>query len=95
MALTSSSTESDATNQYYDNIGGWRQSTTQAALVQEAMEWLLLKHRANSLTIAGRTIVLSPGFDQLREEVGKFIATSSTSRPALFSRARVQGGGRW
>ena len=90
MALSSSSTETDAINQYYDNIEGWRDSDTQASSLIAAIEWLLLKHAARQLSNESSRLVLSNQFDNLHKELVRRVAAKSTAREPMFGRARVE-----
>ena len=93
MALSSSSTEQNAWDQYYDNVEGWRNSPTKASALAGAVEWLLGRHRAGSMSVAGRNMSFE-SLEDLRKEIAAYVASSNTNRAPLFSRTRVSGMGR-
>lgn len=90
MALSSSSTETQAWNQYYDNVGGWRSSASKASNLIEAMEWLAAKHAAKSLSDQGTNIVMSKIWEDLYTELKNNVSASSDVRSSMFARIRVQ-----
>jgi hypothetical protein len=92
MALSSSSTETDAWNQYYDNVEGWRNNATKASALIAAVEWLIGRHRAGQMSIAGRNMSFE-SLEDLRKEIGAYMQSAATNRAPLFSRTRVQNMG--
>lgn len=94
MALSSSSTETDAWNQYYDNVEGWRNNPTKATALIAAVEWLIGRHRAGQMSVAGRNISFE-SLEDLRKEAAAYVQSTGTGRASLFSRTRVQNMGRW
>jgi len=89
MALTSSSTETEAWNQYYDNVDGWRDSTTKMSAMIAAMEWLIARNRPDSMSVSGRNVVNSAMFKDLYIDVKKHVEfVAGASRRTNFVRMR-------
>jgi hypothetical protein len=91
MALSSASTETDALNQYYDNVDGWRGNATKASALLGAMEWLFMRHAARRLSDEGSSVVLSDSFERLHEEARDYVKTNNTAASPMFGRTRVGG----
>jgi len=77
LALTSSSTLSDAINQYKDNLAYW-ESTTKAKNLYEAILFLL-HDEAQSYTIAGRSLSRQNLMD-LKDELTPIIKADSAPK---------------
>jgi hypothetical protein len=88
MSLTSSSTLTDALNQYKDNLS-WEGSPDKAVLALEAVRYILTE-RPNQLTKEGRSI----NYESLAAEKKRLEAyvqsagTTSTAARCSFVRAR-------
>ena len=85
MALTSSSTYTDAIGQYNDNLRWW-ESSSKAANLLKAVEWLLA-NRSLSSSASGTSLSFS-SLEMLR---GKLIAEVQASSTARTKSYFVQG----
>lgn len=72
MALSSSSTLSDALAQYDDNLS-WEGDAAKAVLFLAAIRWLLV-HRPQSNSIQGRTVNYN-ALETQKAEVAEYVAT--------------------
>lgn len=80
-----------AWTQFDNNLRYW-ESATIAGNLAEACGYLL-RQDPQSLSVAGRTYTRE-SLERMRDEAVAKAETGRTGRPALFSRARVQGLGR-
>ena len=86
MALSSSSTLTDALAQYNDNLA-WEGDITKAQNALEAVRWLLV-NRANASTVAGRQI----SFTDLAEEkrrLEQFVMAAAATNRSSFTRGKM------
>lgn len=95
MALTATSTEQNAIDQYYNNVDGWLDDLDKAKALKSAMDWLLLRHQMASLSAAGRSLALSESFNTLYQQVSQIVAANSSLKQATILRGRISGGGAW
>jgi len=89
MALTSSSTLSDALAQYSDNLN-WQGDATKAAAALESVRWLLV-NRPSANSMRGRSINYESLYQEktkLEEYIDKFGA-ASTARRVSFTKGRA------
>ena len=89
MALTSSSTLSDALAQYNDNLS-WEGSASKAVLALEAVRWLLA-NRAQGFSIEGRSLNYA-SLEKEKDQLETFVAnnsTTSTAARSTFTRGRA------
>lgn len=86
MALTSSSTLTDALAQYNDNLS-WEGNSGKATLALEAIRWLLI----NRPQTTGAEIA-NVNFESLETEKARlenFVGTVGTTERASFTRGRM------
>lgn len=87
MALSNSSTLSDALAQYDDNMS-WEGDASKAVLFLAAIRWLLV-HRPQTNSIQGRTIGYN-ALESQKAEVAAYVATHGANvNRASFVRARM------
>ena len=87
MALTSSSTLSDALAQYNDNLS-WDGDAAKAAAALEAIRWLLI-NRASSIATEGE----SANYESLKSEkerLERYLGAVDVSNQAVFVQGRPQ-----
>ena len=89
MALTSSSTLSDALDQYNDNLN-WQGDATKAADALEAVRWLLV-NRPSANSLRGRSI----NYESLTQEKVKLegyiekFGSASAARRSTFTKGSM------
>lgn len=76
MSLSSASTETDALEQYRDNLRYW-ESVTKAQNLYEAILWLL-QSSAVKYNIAGREVTRTD-LEKLRDEIRPIVMASATN----------------
>ena len=88
LALSSSSTETDAANQYYDNIDGCRGDLSKAQAVLAAMDWLILRNKPQAMTAAGRSVQYGQTFDSLYGDLATLVNAAARPGAPMFTSGR-------